>query len=106
MWRKGWNKNLLVIGIMAAGVLTGYFFGRKKWNKVNFWIQFFCVVLLIFSMGVKLGSRENFITEIVSLGTTSLLFALLPILFSIVLVYLLTTRFLKQAKKDNEEEED
>lgn len=95
---------MLVIAIMLIGVLVGYFFGRKKWGKINSWIQFCCVVLLIFSMGVKLGSRENFISEITSLGISSILFALIPILFSTILVYILTEHFLKRSPKHEEED--
>lgn len=86
--------------VMGAGILIGRFLmaGRlKKWNER---LAMLCTLLLIFSMGVMLGQKENFLSELSSLGIKSLLFCLIPTLLSILIVYVLTRRFIDQ--KDSE----
>lgn len=94
---------MIVVAIMAAGVLVGYRLipirFSERVGKVNSWIQIVCIALLIFSMGVTLGSRENFVSELSSLGIKSVVFALVPIVLSIAVVYPLTQRFLVKSKK-------
>ena len=53
-------------------------------------MQVVCTLLLIFSMGVLLGSRENFLEELSTLGIQSVIFFLLPSVGSVLLVYPLT----------------
>ena len=48
--------------VMGAGILIGRFLmtGRiKKWNER---LAMLCTLLLIFSMGVMLGQKENFLS--------------------------------------------
>jgi uncharacterized membrane protein YbjE (DUF340 family) len=100
---------VVVILLMAVGVLIGYRFVplryTEKLGKVNSWIQVVCIALLIFSMGVTLGSRENFVSELSSLGIKSVVFALIPIILSVAVVYPLTQHFLMKPKKRKDQEE-
>ena len=52
-----------VIVIMCIGVLAGKFLLPRNLNRWNQILQVVCTLLLIFSMGVLLGSRENFLTR-------------------------------------------
>ena len=61
-------------------------------------MQVVCTLFLIFSMGVLLGSRENFLEELSTLGIQSVIFFLLPSVGSVLLVYPLTRRFLENKK--------
>ncbi|MCI8653020.1 MAG: hypothetical protein HFF11_04925 [Angelakisella sp.] len=82
--------------IMFAGVLVGatvFPKGLKKWNDR---LQLGMTALLIFTMGVSLGSRPGFLEELGAIGVKSLIFALVPILFSVALVYPLSRRFLER----------
>ena len=54
-------------------------------------------------MGVLLGSRENFLQEITTLGFQSILFFLIPSVFSVIIVYPLTRIFLDSRKKGKKE---
>lgn len=84
---------MLILAIMALGVVVGFFIfpDRKlKWCERG---QLICTCLLIFSMGVLLGSRENFISELLAIGVKSLVLAIIPIAFSVAVVYFLTKRF-------------
>ena len=79
--------------IMLAGVGAGRFF-PVKYKEKNEKVQLFCTLLLIFSMGVSLGRREGFFAELGTLGVQSFLFFLIPAVFSVAAVYLLTRRFM------------
>ena len=85
---------------MCAGVIVGGWFFPQKYKKLNEKIQVVCTILLIFSMGVMLGRQDNLLEQIASIGLTSLLFAVIPILASIILVYFLTKRLMNKNKEE------
>ncbi len=84
--------------------MLGFKFFPLKWKSANEKLQLICTALLIFSMGVKLGSRENILSELSSLGLRSLLYALIPIVCSVIVVYWLTSRFMKPKHHTKEKE--
>lgn len=79
---------------MFAGIIIGWKWFPEKWNKLNINLQLAATLVLIFSMGVSLGSRPGFIREIGSIGFVSFVFAALAILGSIAVVYPLTKKYL------------
>lgn len=91
-----------ILLVMCVGVLVGNKLFPVKYRKWNERLQVACTVLLIFSMGVTLGRRENFLSELAALGWQSFLFFFVPTFFSTILVYLLTKRFMDE-KEDSEE---
>ena len=100
---------MLILGAMCAGALVGRCFlpenfFQKKGKRLNGYLQTACTALLIFAMGISLGRKENLLGELASLGGSSFLFFALPTLFSILLVYALTRRFL--CDKRTKEHED
>lgn len=86
--------------VMGVGILLGRFLMTGKLKKWNERLAMLCTLLLIFSMGVMLGQKDNFLNELSSLGLKSFLFFLIPTLASIIVVYILTKRFID--KKDTE----
>jgi len=86
-----------ILIIMGIGIFIGLKFFPDKYKKKNEKMQMVCTILIIFSMGVMLGRRENFLQEITSLGLTSFLY-----FFSILIVYLLTRLFMKNKSKEKE----
>ena len=70
---------------------------------MNINLQLAATLLLIFSMGVSLGSRPGFMKEIVSIGFTSFAFAALAIVGSILVVYPLTRKYLVGIKLREED---
>ena len=52
--------NMLILVIMMLGVIIGMKLNLKKTLKVNGVLQIVLTGILIFIMGVSLGSRENF----------------------------------------------
>lgn len=94
-WENGglWMDAVIV---MCLGVLVGRFFVPIGVKRGNEFLSLACTFLLIFSMGVKLGGNEHFFEELTTLGLSSLLFFFVPTLCSIVVVYLLTQKFMKK----------
>lgn len=89
-----------ILVIMGIGVAIGHFIFPKRAKAVNERLQIVCTLVLIFSMGVMLGQRENFLGELATVGIQSFLFFLFPTVLSVVCVYLLTRRFLGNKKGD------
>ncbi len=92
-----------ILVVMGIGILVGSKFFPEKHKKKNEKMQIVCTVLIIFSMGVLLGKRENFIQELSTLGFTSFLYFLIPTVFSTLIVYLLTMLFMKKNSKEKED---
>lgn len=80
---------------MCAGVVLGATVFPTALKGANEKLTLISTGLLIFSMGAMLGGRDAFLDELVSLGLSSLAFAILPIAFSVACVYVLTRLFLK-----------
>ena len=78
---------------MAAGVLACLRFFPERLHSLNVRVQVLCTAVLIFSMGVSLGSRPDFFPSLRTIGIQSLTLAVLPILLSVAAVYPLTKRF-------------
>ena len=89
-----------ILLIMLVGVGAGRFF-PAKYKEKNEKVQLFCTLLLIFSMGVSLGRREGFFAELGTLGVQSFLFFLIPAVFSVAAVYLLTRRFMGGKQRED-----
>lgn len=96
---------MLILGIFAVGVLVGYRWLPEKWKKANSILQLVCIVVLVFCMGVMLGRRENFWSELGTMGVDSLLLAVIPMAFSAILVFVSTWLWGRRKKKKQEKEE-
>ena len=64
-----------VIIVMCLGVLVGKKISRENGNVSMSFLQTICTMLLIFSMGVLLGSRNDFLSEIVLLDPAASCFS-------------------------------
>ena len=87
---------MLVMFIMLIGVLIGIRLFPEKYNFVNLRLQTICTAGLIFSMGVSLGSQPDFLDQLSTIGLQSLVLAVSSIVFSTVIVWLLTRRWTQQ----------
>lgn len=91
-----------VLIVMCFGILAGRFLVPNRAKKENEFISLACTFLLILSMGATLGKDQNFMSNLSSLGLSSLLFFFIPTVLSILIVYVLTKKFMK--KRDNSQE--
>lgn len=88
---------------LSVGI--GFFIGyrgllREKGIQINSRLQTVFLMLLIFCMGVSIGRNEEVVKNLPLLGGKAVLFAILTIICSILVVYILSTLFLeKEGKK-------
>lgn len=90
-----------ILVVMCIGVLVGNKFFPKRYKKINEKLQVTCTVLLIFSMGIMLGKRENFLNELSTLGIQSFIFFIIPTIFSVICVYFLSKYFMEKKEGGN-----
>ena len=91
-----------VLIVMCFGILAGRFLVPNRAKKENEFISLACTFLLILSMGATLRKDQNFMSNLSSLGLSSLLFFFIPTVLSILIVYVLTKKFME--KRDNSQE--
>lgn len=91
-----------IIIVMCIGIIIGNFIKFKQTKIINEKIQLISTIALIFAMGVNIGSKENFVDELASLGITSFIFFIIPTILSIIVVYFLTKRFMDNQKEKGE----
>ncbi len=89
---------MLILILMAVGALIGLKWFPARYARLNSRLQLICTGFLIFCMGVSLGRKENFFNDLFSLGWQSLVFAVIPIVLSILVVYALSRVFLEKRK--------
>lgn len=89
------GKVMEILIYMLIGIVIGFKWFPLKLKKWNERIQVISISVLIFLMGVTLGSRPNFLTDFLQLGLDSLLLAVIPIMFSVLFVYFITKKFFK-----------
>ena len=93
-----------VLIVMCLGIIAGRFIipnSAKKWSEL---MSLICTFILILSMGIKLGKNENFLSDLSTLGLSSLLFFLIPTVLSIV--FILTKKFMIKKNTTQEKEVD
>lgn len=62
--------------------------------NLNNKVQLIAVALIIFIMGINLGSMEDFAHKMLTMGLQSLVFAIIPTLFSVIIVYIFSKLFI------------
>lgn len=94
---------LTVILIMTTGIIIGYFFrSRKKIikaiNKSTLWI----ILVLLFFMGVSVGSNHVVMDNLDTIGLRGVQLALATILGSVIMAWLVYQLFFKKEGVGNE----
>jgi len=91
--------------IMIVGAIAGYFMLRLKSSTqknitvLNGKIQIIIVALIIFIMGINLGSIDDFAQKMITMGFQSLIFAIIPTTFSVAIVYFFSRKFIVKGNK-------
>ncbi len=88
-----------ILLIMVAGVVLGATVFPETLKGLNEKLTLCTTALLIFSMGALLGGRDAFVEELSTVGVASFLFAIIPAVFSTILVYALTQFFMSDVVK-------
>ena len=84
---------MLILIVMGIGVVIGMKWFPTKWTKANQIVQLGVTALLIFIMGVMLGTRSSLFEELGEVGIASLVYSVFPIAGSVAAVYLVSKKF-------------
>lgn len=88
-----------ILIFLFLGMFIGYILNfSEKQKKINSKLQQLGVVFLLFSMGASIGANKEILKNIKNIGQVSLSFALLTSIFSIIVVYFLTCKFMRGEK--------
>lgn len=84
---------------LGAGMIIGIS-GKipEKYMKYNTRFQRVGIVLLLFSMGASIGSNRKMLGQIQFIGFKAFSFALLACLFSVIITYIVTKKYLGDKK--------
>lgn len=86
-----------IILSLAFGIAIGSILNLSpKQKEANSKVQQIAVIFLLFSMGISVGANKSVVLNLQSLGITALTFAILASLFSIILVYIVTRKFMRE----------
>lgn len=86
---------------LIAGIIIGLFkFLPERIVKYNIRAQQVGVVLLLFSMGASIGANRKLLSNIETLGIKALTYSLLAILFSIIVLYIVSGKISEEDKKE------
>lgn len=96
--------NILIALILGA--IVGYFLKLgEKGKSINGKLQQLGVIFLLFSMGASIGADKDIIKNLPSIGLKSFLFAVATIGVSIVIIYILSEKFMPKEEKSNFDKE-
>ncbi len=90
--------------IMIFGCFAGWLLVKfrpafvKGFSSANNKLQLICVALIIFIMGINIGTMNDLAGKLASMGLKSVVFAIVPTLFSALLVYALSRKFIVRQK--------
>lgn len=90
---------------LILGAIVGYFLKLgEKGKNINGKLQQLGVIFLLFSMGASIGADKGIIKNLPTIGLKSFLFAVATIGVSIVLVYILSEKFMPKENQLPKEE--
>ncbi len=92
---------LTVTVLMLVGIFLGLKVVPERFQKANGRLQLVLIALLIFCMGVGLGSNPDFFSSLAKVGIQAVLFAVLPAAGSAVCVYFATKYWMKGADEND-----
>ncbi|MCT8976198.1 LysO family transporter [Clostridium sp. CX1] len=85
-----------IIISLCIGAAIGYFINLSdKQKNYNSKLQQIGVVFLLFCMGASAGANKSIVNNLKNIGQISVTFAVLTSIFSIILVFFITSRFMK-----------
>lgn len=77
---------LKVVGIMLLGVFTGYLLKNHQLRWVQRWIML-AIWVLLFLLGVTVGTNEEIMNNLDTIGLKGLILALGSVLGSVILAW-------------------
>lgn len=81
-----------ILIIMCVGIVFGRIFVSVKFKKTAEHLQIVVVMTMIFMLGVGLGDRDGFLSELTTLGLNSFIYFLIPTAISVFATYFITKK--------------
>lgn len=89
----------IIFFTLLLGVAVGAFVKfNEKQVKVISHLQTLGVLVLLFVMGISVGVNPDIVSKLSEIGVSALVFAILTTLMSVVVVYFVTTIYMKKEK--------
>ncbi|MDI3527075.1 MAG: hypothetical protein PWR03_1258 [Tenuifilum sp.] len=94
---KNFQKLDVVISIMTVGIILGFILkSKKKLVRLNDKLVTYAIYLLLFMLGISIGSNEQIMNSLSSLGLIALIVTIGGVLGSIVLGFITYRLFFKK----------
>ncbi|MDD3567101.1 MAG: LysO family transporter [Bacteroidales bacterium] len=94
---------LTVIIIMCAGIALGFLIrNRKRWVRLADRLTMWAIYLLLFLLGVAIGTNEVIVKNLPALGFKALLISLGGVLGSVLVAWLAYRLWFAPKKSDHE----
>ena len=91
---------LVVVAIMTVGIAFGYFLRHKTMLiKINNKLIIWAIYLLLFVLGVSIGTNETIMKSLPTLGLKALAITLGGVVGSILLAWFTYTKFFKSKER-------
>lgn len=93
----------LIIVSLAVGIAIGIAVNLRgiiprEFMSYNSRFQQIGIIILLFSMGAKIGSDKEMIGKLQVMGFKALVFALLTSFFAVLITYFVTNKFLREER--------
>ncbi|MGB3367522.1 MAG: LysO family transporter [Acidaminobacteraceae bacterium] len=94
------------MGIIFFALLLGVLVGamikfNEKQVKIISQLQTLGVLVLLFVMGISVGVNPDIVSKLSEIGISSLVFAVLTTFMSVVVVYFVTTIYMRKEKAND-----
>lgn len=87
---------------LLLGVLVGAIFKfTDKQVKIISSLQTIGVLVLLFIMGISVGVNPDIVSRLSEIGISALVFAILTTLMSVLVVYFVTTLYMRREKAND-----
>lgn len=88
-----------IIVFMLMGLFCGWLFRRRRLKSVGYLISLL-VYLLLFTLGLEIGSNDEIFYKLHALGLNAIVITLLSVFFSVLLAWLLYNWSTKSKEKN------
>ena len=90
---------IIVLTVMILGIICGYLIRERKkivsiFDKLGSWLIF----ILLFVLGISVGTNDTIISNLKSIGAISLIVSIASLLGSVIVCSIIYTVFFKQQK--------
>ncbi|SHK43337.1 LysO family transporter [Tepidibacter formicigenes] len=96
--------------ILILSLIIGIIIGitkiiPKKHMKFNSYFQLLALIILLFSMGASIGSNKEILSSLNTIGIKAITFSIMTIIFSVIVMYIVSKKFLNTNNQSIEKEE-